>query len=206
MRALLHAGVRLYPARWRARYGREFEALLDQLEPDWRAALDVFCGAMTMQIQRPGILIVMCAALGGALAGAVSLRLPDTYSSSAILRLSSSDESFLERMDQVAAAESPTVKATAALWIEEPDATTRSTMLTVKFADRNERKAREVTERLLTNVLAANGVAPVTIRTARSGPNRPAIGAGGAAIGLLFGAFAMRFRGGTLAESRNRDA
>ena len=201
MRALLHAGVRLYPARWRARYGREFETLLDQLEPDWRTALDVFCGAMTMQIQRPGILIVMCAALGGALAGAVSLRLPDAYSSAAILRLSSSDESFLTRMDQVAAAESPTVKATAALWIEEPDATTRSTMLTVKFADRNEGKAREVTERLLTNVLAANGVTGVAIRTARSGPNRPAFGAAGAAIGLLFGAFAVRFRRRTLAES-----
>jgi hypothetical protein len=201
MRALLHAGARLYPARWRARYGREFEALLDQLEPDWSAALDVLFGAMTMQIQRPGIMMLMCAGLGAALAGAASLRLPDAYSSSAILRLPSSDESFLKRMDQVAAAESPTVKATAALWIEEPDATTRSTMLTVKFADRNEGKAREVTERLLTNVLAANGLAAVAIRTARSGPNRPVIAGGGAVIGLLFGAFAMRFRRGTLAES-----
>lgn len=201
MRSLLRAAARLYPTRWRARYSDEFEALLDQLEPSWRAALDVVCGAMTMQIHRPGVLIILCGLMGATLVGSMSLRLPDAYSSSATLRLPSSDESFLKRMDQILAAESTAVKATSALWMEQPDPMTRSTIVTAKFADRNEATARGVTERLLAKVLTANGVAPTGIRTARSGPNRPAIAAGGGVIGLFLGAGAMLVRRRTPADS-----
>lgn len=42
MERLLH----LYPKRWRARYGAEVSALLDESPPDWRDRLDLVAGAL----------------------------------------------------------------------------------------------------------------------------------------------------------------
>jgi hypothetical protein len=59
----------LYPRSWKQRYGAEFNALLEDLNPRWWVALDVLKGAATMQMTR---WIVMGAAFMGtvALAGA----------------------------------------------------------------------------------------------------------------------------------------
>jgi hypothetical protein len=45
-------GAKLYPRAWRERYGREFDALLDETGSDGRIAVDVIAGAVGMQIQR----------------------------------------------------------------------------------------------------------------------------------------------------------
>jgi hypothetical protein len=50
MKSIVRILAMLYPASWRARYGAEFEALLDDVSPSSRQALDVFLGAMSMQI------------------------------------------------------------------------------------------------------------------------------------------------------------
>lgn len=50
MRRALCLAARLYPARWRTRYGREFEALIEDVEPGWRYGWDVLLGAMEMQM------------------------------------------------------------------------------------------------------------------------------------------------------------
>src|SRR5580698_7809554 len=49
---LIRFGARMYPRAWRERYGREFEALLDDTGADGRIAADVIAGAVLMQIQR----------------------------------------------------------------------------------------------------------------------------------------------------------
>jgi len=70
MRALL----RLYPRRWRERYGEEFELVLRGAPPDVRTALDVVGGALDAQARdaaaRPGrllrwALLALCAAVVG---------------------------------------------------------------------------------------------------------------------------------------------
>ncbi|HYA18537.1 MAG TPA: hypothetical protein VEF06_13785 [Bryobacteraceae bacterium] len=42
--------IRLYPAQWRARYGEEFQALLEDAPPRWSSLFDLFGGAMKMQL------------------------------------------------------------------------------------------------------------------------------------------------------------
>jgi hypothetical protein len=58
--------ARLYPRSWKQRYGEEFEALLEDVNPRWWDALDVLKGAATMQITRWMV-------VGTAFAGMVSL-------------------------------------------------------------------------------------------------------------------------------------
>ena len=50
MKSIVRILARLYPASWRARYGAEFDALLEDVQPSTRQALDVFLGAMSMQM------------------------------------------------------------------------------------------------------------------------------------------------------------
>lgn len=195
MRALIRAAARLYPTRWRVRYAREFDALLEELEPNWLGLLNVVYGALIMQIKRVGVVAAVCAVIGAVVAGAASLRMPETYASSATLRLPSTDEAFLQHALQANDAEPMEVKARAAVYIDGPvDAKSRSTMLTVRFADRDPDKARQVTERLLGNVLIANGIPSGSIRTARTGPNRPMVAGTGGTVGLMLAALLMWFR------------
>lgn len=88
MRRWLGRLVRLYPRRWRERYGAEFEALLEDVEPDWAEITNVLGGAMRMQILN-GSAWKMVAALGvvGAIGGGVySFTVPRRYVSTAVLR------------------------------------------------------------------------------------------------------------------------
>jgi hypothetical protein len=54
MKLLIRLLARLYPGPWRAKYGPEFDALLTESRPDWRAALNVVTGAMKMQFTKWG--------------------------------------------------------------------------------------------------------------------------------------------------------
>lgn len=53
MRCVARFFVRLYPASWRERYGEEFEALIEDSPPGWRATFDVVKGAVRMRLQTP---------------------------------------------------------------------------------------------------------------------------------------------------------
>jgi hypothetical protein len=45
--------MRLYPANWRARYGDEFEALIEDSSLGWRGIVDLVKGAIRMQLSVP---------------------------------------------------------------------------------------------------------------------------------------------------------
>ena len=53
MKRLIRLASWLYPTSWRRRYGREFEALLDEVKPGSRQLIDVLKGAISMQIRSP---------------------------------------------------------------------------------------------------------------------------------------------------------
>jgi hypothetical protein len=195
MRTLMRAAARLYPRRWRERYEREFDALLEDVDAGWREVLNIAYGAVTMQLKRAGVVALACAVVGAVISGAASLRMPETYASSATLRLPSTEDVFLRRAQQALAAESIDVKRRAAVTIEVPvDARTKSTMLTVRFADRDPEDVRQVAERILGSVLTANGIPSNSIWTVRTGPNRPMVTAVGGTVGFILGAVVIRLR------------
>ena len=90
MRRWIAFAARLYPRDWRARYGEEFDALVNDATADWRQLLNVSRIALAMQLyRRVGTLKVAAGlALAGALlALAASYRVPPRYVSSATLRM-----------------------------------------------------------------------------------------------------------------------
>jgi LPS O-antigen subunit length determinant protein (WzzB/FepE family) len=91
MKRVIRIIARLYPAPWRDRYASEFEALLEDLSPNWWDVLDVLKGALVMQIRCLGVIAASFAFLGALVAGLVSLRIPPTYSSSAVLRFQAAE-------------------------------------------------------------------------------------------------------------------
>ena len=44
----IELAAKFYPAKWRERYGTEFQALLEDLNPGWREFLNVLGGALKM--------------------------------------------------------------------------------------------------------------------------------------------------------------
>ena len=107
MRRWIRLAARLYPARWRRRYGAEFDALLEDATPTWRDAIDVGLGALEMHMNAWSFpkLAIVCGLAGAILAAAMAVRMPDNYISEAVLRVSGDEQStqfFSDRVVQPA--------------------------------------------------------------------------------------------------------
>jgi hypothetical protein len=89
MRRWIAFAAKLYPRPWRERYGPEFDALMQDVEPDWRELANVLGGAVKMQLKSgraywklAGVLAVV-----GAVAGlGASMWMSGRYVSSAELQ------------------------------------------------------------------------------------------------------------------------
>jgi hypothetical protein len=88
--------MRLYPAAWRERYGREFEALLEDVGPGWREFWDVVGGALKMQMVSWSWrkTAVGFALAGAVVAGVVALRMPNVYISTAVVKIAEGPDTF----------------------------------------------------------------------------------------------------------------
>lgn len=88
MRRALAWAARLYPRAWRRRYGAEFDALLEQINPNVSDVWNVAAGAFRMQFQMFRLRNATVAfGLVGALAAAViAARMPTNYTSLAVLQ------------------------------------------------------------------------------------------------------------------------
>jgi hypothetical protein len=71
----------LYPSSWRKRYGAEFEALLEDTKPSFRDSLDIFWGALKMQLTTWTLakIVVVFSIFGVLVAVGISLVLPKDY-------------------------------------------------------------------------------------------------------------------------------
>jgi hypothetical protein len=89
MRGVARCLIRLYPARWRARYGEEFEALIDDTSSGWAAVFDLLKGAIQMQFSVPAFpKLALMLSIAGLLAGLlVSYSVTPIYFSEAVLEL-----------------------------------------------------------------------------------------------------------------------
>jgi hypothetical protein len=88
MRRAARFFIRLYPARWCERYGDEFETLIEDSAPDWRATLDLLKGAIRMQLHVPAFpkLAVILSLTGLAAGFGVSTLVTPRYISTAELQ------------------------------------------------------------------------------------------------------------------------
>jgi LPS O-antigen subunit length determinant protein (WzzB/FepE family) len=95
MKPLVRLATRLYPSAWRKRYGNEFQALLEDVNPGWRELFDVFGGAIKMQLTTGATYMKLGAgfALAGLLIATIaSFVVPKEYVSTAVLRVTNVDD------------------------------------------------------------------------------------------------------------------
>jgi hypothetical protein len=90
MRRVAKLFIRLYPTQWRARYGEEFETLIEDSSPGSRAMLDLLKEAIRMQMHVPAFpkLAVILSVTGLAAGFAMSLLITPVYISTAEMQLS----------------------------------------------------------------------------------------------------------------------
>jgi hypothetical protein len=106
MRRLIACVAKLYPWRWRERYGAEFDALMEDVDADWRELANVLGGALKMQLKSERAywkLAATMAAIGAIVGLGVSLRVPERYTSSSTLRYSPAPQSDERQIDDVIA-------------------------------------------------------------------------------------------------------
>jgi hypothetical protein len=106
MRPWIEFAAQLYPASWRDRYGIEFRALLDDLNPGWRELFDVLYGALKMRLTNAPSYLKFAAAFAllGVAAGIITLPLaPRQYVAKAALRITPTEfsEAGVPKFDPV---------------------------------------------------------------------------------------------------------
>jgi capsular polysaccharide biosynthesis protein len=87
MKFLIRFFAKFYPSSWRQRYGAEFDAMIGDVDADWRTAFDILKGGLDMQLRtwRYGKVIAITAAAGALIAWGISFAIPKSYSSAAVL-------------------------------------------------------------------------------------------------------------------------
>ena len=103
MKRLLRLAARLYPRGWRARYGVEFDALLEDRAAGWGDVWDVVKGGVQMQISRPGMggLMALSAVCGLAAAIGVAIVIPNQYVATGVLVSQDGDKAIAEACGKV---------------------------------------------------------------------------------------------------------
>ena len=84
MKRWIRWSASLYPAKWRGRYGPEFDALLDDADLHWRDLADVIRGAAIVQMttcMSYWKIAALAGIAGAILAGGISFAIPNQYAS-----------------------------------------------------------------------------------------------------------------------------
>jgi hypothetical protein len=78
-----------YPSSWRRRYAMEFDALLDEVDTDWKDVFDILKGALTMQFTSWNLktIALAFAVTGAVIAGAIAFSIPSQYQSTSVMQI-----------------------------------------------------------------------------------------------------------------------
>jgi len=78
-----------YPASWRRRYAMEFNALLEEVDTNWKDVLDILNGALTMQFTSWNLksIALAFAVTGAAIAAAFAFSIPSQYRSTSVMQI-----------------------------------------------------------------------------------------------------------------------
>src|SRR5687768_12718363 len=83
----LRLAIGLYPRRWRRRYGRELEALIEDSGIGWLDVFDILRGAFAMRIKDFRTIPLVAALVGACVGTVVYLRAPALYASTSTVRM-----------------------------------------------------------------------------------------------------------------------
>ena len=200
MNQLLRCAAHLYPAWWRRRYGREFEALLDDVNPGTWVLLDVIKGALVMRFRTIG-LIPLAGSLAGVVAGGMmAMQSPQVFASSATIQIADKDSAqgrfggpaeLGAYVDIALRASGGTPAATSVQLLrgQAPHTTVTLTYLDPDPA-RAQRVAEQVADTLVANYRSqalARLLSPAVVPTSPVGPNYQARVAAGGGLGFMAG-------------------
>ena len=159
----MHLAVRLYPRAWRARYGAELHALIDDEAPGWRAFIDVASGGVVMRIQtsNPAAMAALLGLAAALLAGGGAFAAPARFESRGTIAATLTPDggpadgalllSVLGRAAESAFGAGTVPRAHIAV-----TRTSAPTEIQIGYADADPERAREMTERLMTRAIEAN--------------------------------------------------
>jgi hypothetical protein len=87
MKFLLRLAAGLYPPAWRARYGVEFQALLDETRPGWRDIADVLSGGLQMRLRylHPAVTVAALGIAGAIVGGGIAFGTSGRFASTGTL-------------------------------------------------------------------------------------------------------------------------
>ena len=91
MTRLMRLALRLYPRRWRRRYGDELEALLEDSQPGWQGVVDVARGAVAMQLRSTLVVLMLGTLAGTAIGGVLHVSSPLVYTASSSVDVTGSN-------------------------------------------------------------------------------------------------------------------
>ena len=215
MKRLILFVARLYPKLWRERYGAEFAALLEEVDPDWRASLDILKGALEMQMKTWNFgKILLAAGVAGALVAAgISFAVPKQYASQTVLSVTG-PASGVDAADAVFTQAQQTESRGSLMLIIKSEAlypTERTTMpiedvidkmksririspisggsaFAIEFTYEDPHKAQRVTQDLAASFENVRILDAASLPQSPVSPNRWMITAVGLAVGLALGA------------------
>jgi hypothetical protein len=214
MKLPAHLAAKLYPAGWRARYGREFQALLDDASPGACDTFDILREAILMHLTNAKSYARMAAVVGAAGAVAafgLSVAMPDRYRATAALASAPPHEIAEELFSRSSLAEvilRPSLDLYRSRRAREPlvdviEGMRRDLRIrqvpraggparewAIEFDYPNRFKAREVVREMAVRLAAAdNGRQEGTVMPAERvvGPNRLQIAGWGLVLGMFAG-------------------
>jgi LPS O-antigen subunit length determinant protein (WzzB/FepE family) len=198
MRQLIRWTTRLYPAPWRDRYGAELDALVEDIQPQWKDLFNVLLGALRMQMTTwNSMKLVSAVALAGALAaGVFAFRIPERYVSTAVMRIApagqadSDPQRTLDRLQQKANQLLSRDKALRIRLVQAQGGRGPAFVISCEYPDKL--KAQAVVSELVSSFATEKILEVVDLPSLPQRPvfpNRPMIVAagllGGAVLGLL---------------------
>ena len=198
MRQLIRWTTRLYPAPWRDRYGAELDALVEDIQPQWKDLFNVLLGALRMQMTPwNSMKLVSAVALAGALAaGVFAFRIPERYVSTAVMRIApagqadSDPQRTLDRLQQKANQLLSRDKALRIRLVQAQGGRGPAFVISCEYPDKL--KAQAVVSELVSSFATEKILEVVDLPSLPQRPvfpNRPMIVAagllGGAVLGLL---------------------
>jgi len=173
--AIQFAARLIYPRKWRERYGREFDALIEDTSVTFAALIDVVSGGLAMRVRmsHPAVLPVVLGVAGALMASLAAFVVTPTFEARGTIEVRSSTGTnvdsrvpalFTAAMDREFAAGEVSPRE---IGVNLAD---HAGEVQVTYATSDPQRAREVVQRVLGGVVEANlreaeaGSPPMTVR------------------------------------------